>query len=215
MNAPTLPALTETGDGSPLVTVMPEEPVLPLAVEAYHALLKSGVLESSSSVEFLDGFLVPKMVKGPRHERTRRLLRRLLEKMISPEYFVDEQAAFTTTTSEPEPDVVVVRGSIDDFFDRHPTPEELALVVEIADTSLRRDRGWKKRVYARAGLASYWVVNLASDCVEAFSKPSGNSKKAGYAETAVYQRGDSVPVIIAGQAVGQIAVAELLGKPAC
>src|SRR5438045_2309502 len=99
MNASDLDLLEEANERVPLVPVMPEEPVLPLSVEGYHALLKAGIIQDGDPVELLEGFLVPKTTKGPRHERARRLLRRLLEKMISDEFFVDEQGAFTTATS--------------------------------------------------------------------------------------------------------------------
>jgi hypothetical protein len=213
MNAPSLSVLHEAGERLPMIAAMPEEPVLPLSVDAYHALLKAGILPDADSIELLEGFMVPKMGKGPRHERARRVLRRLLERMISQEFFVDEQGAFAATTSEPEPDVLVIRGALDDFADRHASPDELALVAEISDSSVRRDRSWKKRIYARAGIACYWVVNLVTDCVEVFSRPSGDTKKPTYAETAIYHRGDDIPVVIAGKKVGRIAVADILGKP--
>jgi Uma2 family endonuclease len=153
------------------------------------------------------------MTKGPRHELARRRLRRLLEKLISSEFFVDEQGAFTTTTSEPEPDVFVIRGNIDDFTDRHADPSELPLVAEIADSSVRRDSNWKKRIYARAGIASYWIVNLAQDCIEVFSSPSGDTAQPTYAQHVVHKIGDDVPVIIDGTQIGVIAASEILGQP--
>ena len=211
MNAPSFPVLEGGDQRHSLTPVMPEEPVLPLTVEGYHALLKAGVLKDGDPVELLEGFLVPKMTKGPRHERARRVLRRQLEKLISDEFFVDEQGALTATTSEPEPDVFVIRGDIEDYSARHAAPAEIALVAEIADSSVRRDRNWKKRVYARAGIPFYWVVNLIDDCIEVFSQPSGDIPKPTYDNATTYKLDDSVPVIIDGKQVGQIAVAMVLG----
>jgi Putative restriction endonuclease len=213
MNAPSFPSLQEADERLPLVTAMPEEPVLPLSVEAYHALLKAGIIQDGDPVELLEGFLVLKMGRGPKHERARRRLRRLLERIVSDAFFVDEQGAFTTTTSEPEPDVFVIRGTIDDYADRHAAPEELALVVEIADSSVRRDRNWKQRIYARAGIACYWIVNVVDDCVEVFTQPSGPTKKPSFGQTTMYQTGDEIPVVIDGKEIGRIAVAEILGEP--
>src|SRR5690349_5693293 len=115
MNAPTLPL----GRSPRPKAVMPEEPVLPLSVEAYHALLEAGILKDGDPIELLEGFMVFKMPKGKRHEFARRKLRRLLERLISAEFFVDEQGVVTTTDSEPEPDVFVVRGDIDDYLHDH------------------------------------------------------------------------------------------------
>lgn len=131
--------------------------------------------------------------------------------MISAEFFVDEQGAFTSTDSEPEPDVYVIRGDIDDYANRHAGPDELPLVIEIADTSLHRDRNWKKRIYARAGIACYWVVNLIDGCVEVFAEPSGDVKIPTYAKTQVYRPGDDIPVVIDGKEIGRISVASILG----
>lgn len=210
MNAPSFPAIQS--DRLPLVASLPEEPVLPLSVEAYHALLSAGMLQDGDPVELLEGFLVPKMTKGPRHEAARRRLRRLLEKLISAEFFVDEQGALTTATSEPEPDIFVIRGTLEDFEDRHAEPAEVALVVEIADSSVRRDRTWKKRVYGAAGIPCYWVVNLIDDCVEVFTQPTRLIENSGYTATAQFLSGDEIPVVIDGKEIGRIAAAAILGQ---
>jgi hypothetical protein len=70
-----------------MLTAMPDEPVLPLSVEGYHALLKAGVLMDGDPIELLEGFMVPKMTKGQRHEFARRRLRRLLERLIPNDFF--------------------------------------------------------------------------------------------------------------------------------
>jgi Uma2 family endonuclease len=211
MNAPLLPPIpTPLWQQTP---VLPDEPVLPLTVSGYHALLQAGELAHGDPVELLEGFLVRKMTKGPRHERARRKLRRLLEKLISAEFFVDEQGAFTTSDSEPEPDVFVIRGTLDDFEDRHAGPAEIALVAEIAHSSLQRDRIRKKRAYARAGIPVYWVVNLVDDCVDVYSQPSGATKNPTFAQTDVYKSGDEISVVIDGKECGTIAVNALLAGP--
>ena len=211
MNAPLLPHLpTPLWQQTP---TLPEEPVLPLTVDAYHALLKAGVIEDGDPVELLEGFLVRKMTKGPRHELARRRLVRLLNAIISKEFFVDSQGAATLIDSEPEPDVFVIRGNEEDYPDRHAGPSETVLVVEVADSSVGRDRNLKKRVYGRAGVAQYWVVNLVADCVEVYSQPSGATKTPGYGQTDTYRAGDTLPVVIDGKDIGQIAAAAILGQP--
>jgi Uma2 family endonuclease len=69
------------------------------------------------------------------------------------------QLAITTSDSEPEPDLAVVCGSIRDHARRHPAPHEIVLVIEVAASSLTVDRA-KARLYARAGIPAYWIVNL-------------------------------------------------------
>jgi Uma2 family endonuclease len=210
MNAPIIPPEFEIAAHPP--AAMPEEPVIPLTVEGYHALIKAGYFLDGDPYELLEGFVVPKMTKGARHESARRRLRRLLEKLISAEYIVDEQGSMTTSDSEPEPDVFVIRGNLDDFADRHAGPEEVALVAEIADSTLTRDRGTKRRIYARAKMPVYWVVNVRDRIVEVFTDPSGPAARPKYRTDEEFHEGDEVPVMIDGKEIGRISVTAILGQ---
>ena len=91
----------------------------------------------------------------------------------------------------------------------HPTPAEIALVIEIADTTLQYDRTLKLRAYAQAGIAVYWIINLEDQQVEVFANPSGGSSP-GYRARTVYTSGQQAPLIVSGQTVAQVAVASLL-----
>jgi Uma2 family endonuclease len=127
-------------------------------------------------------------------------------------WYVDSQEPITLADSEPEPDVTVIRGETRDYFDRHPGPTDLALVVEVADTTLERDRPVKKRLYARAGLVIYWIINLSELLVEVYTEPSGPAEEPDYRERRDYGVDDSVPVVIEGREVGRIDVRELLPR---
>ena len=108
--------------------------------------------------------------------------------------------------SEPEPDRCVVRGTIRDYEDHHPGPDEIALIVEVADSSLADDRTLATKVYGPAGIPVYWIVNLVDRQVEVYTNPS----PAGYLSTEVFAEGQSVPVVIEGQPLGRIAVSDIL-----
>jgi hypothetical protein len=215
MNAPLFANLAEA-QGTPkrlsLEPVMPEEPVLPLSVEMYHALVASGHLQSGDPIELLEGFLALKMGRGPRHELVRRRLFRRLMALVPAGFFVDSQGAATLIDSEPEPDVFIIRGTEEDYADRHAGPADAVVVIEVSDSSVHRDRNWKKRIYARSGVACYWVVNVVDDYVEVFTEPSGNVKKPTYGKPAVYNLGDAVPLLIDGKEIAQLLVAEILGR---
>ena len=213
MNAPSFPVAQEADYHFPLVPAMPEEPVLPLTVEAYHALLQAGIIQDGDPIELLEGFLVPKMTKGPKHAAVKRRFLRLINPFIPPSCFVDAQEALVAADSEPEPDVYVVHGPEAKYERRHPGPGEVEMVVEISESSLRRDRNVKKRIYARAAIPSYWVINLVGNCIEVFTQPSGNAKKPTYAQTAVYSAADEVPFVIDGKEIGRISAAAILGEP--
>jgi Uma2 family endonuclease len=123
---------------------------------------------------------------------------------------VDTQAPITLEDSEPEPDLVIVRGEPRLYLDRHPGPAELALAVEVADASLLRDQGTKKRIYARAGIAVYWIINLPDRRCEVYTDPVAADGEPDYRQRYDYGPSDAVPLIIDGQAVGSIAVADVL-----
>jgi Uma2 family endonuclease len=110
--------------------------------------------------------------------------------------------------SEPEPDVSVVRGTPRDAPSGHPTTA--ALVVEVADSSLRLDRGPKARVYARAGIADYWIVNLIDRVLEVHREPSGPRPGGQSAYAAVHTLDADAIIAPLAAPPARIAVADLL-----
>ncbi len=206
-----MPTSTPEGLIPPATTMIaPTEPIWRLTVEQYHAMLRTGILTATDSVELLRGLLVPKMPKNPAHRAATRLLQCALEKLTPAGWYVDSQEPITTADSEPEPDAVIVRGDTRQYLDRHPGPQDLALVVEIADTTLERDRTTKKRLYAQARIAVYWIVNLNERQVEVYTVPSGTGDLADYAARQDYSAVDEAPLRIDGQEIGRVAVREIL-----
>lgn len=182
-----------------------------ISVERYHRMVEGGVVTPDDRVELLEGVLVPKMSKSPPHRIANGKTRRVLEAILPPGWYLDTQEPITLDDSEPEPDVVIVRGRTEDYATRHPTPAEIPLVIEIADSSLRRDREDKRRIYARNGIAVYWIVNVADRVIDVFTGPSGpTALTPDYATTATYRPGDAVPVVVAGATVGTVNVNDVL-----
>ena len=85
------------------------------------------------------------------------------------------------------------------------------LVIEVSASSLSRDRGDKARIYARAGIPVYWVVNVVDKQIEVFTQPSGPAEAPAYASRDVYAGGTTVPVVLDGTAVGTVAVSDVMG----
>jgi Uma2 family endonuclease len=189
---------------------VPDEPVWRLSVDQYHAMIRAGILTDDDPVELLEGFLVAKMAKNPPHILAKRLFRRALEQVIPASFFVDEEDPVTTDDSEPEPDVAVFRGTPRDYPDRHPGPQDTALVVEISDSSLGRDRNRKKRIYARASVPVYWIVNLVDRQVEVYTDPTGPADKPDYRQRKDHGPAETVPVVVDGREVGRLTVGDLL-----
>ena len=192
------------------MTAMLSPPALPKQAESSPQDVEHGILTDEDPVELLEGLLVLKMTKHPPHVVSGKLTAITLGRLIPTPCHVATQDAFTATTSAPEPDVSVVRGSPRDYSSRHPLPQDLALVVEVADSSVGRDRGMKRRVYARAGVPAYWIVVLPERAVEVYTDPSGPADAPAYATVRRFADGDAVPVVIDGRDVGTVAVADLL-----
>jgi Uma2 family endonuclease len=200
------PGASSTGRSA----TVPAEPIWRLSVQQYHEMIQGGILSDDDPVELLEGWLVVKMPKNPPHRATTRLTQMGLERVVPAGWYVDAQEPITLEDSEPEPDGTVIRGEPRQYLDRHPGPPDIALVVEIADASLQRDRTTKKRIYAEARIPIYWIVNLLEGQVEVYSDPSGPAESPEYGQRQVYGQSDTIPVVIEGNEVGKIAVRELL-----
>ena len=105
---------------------------------------------------------------------------------------------------------MVVRGHVRDYARKHPQPQDVVLVIEVTDATLRQDRGVKQHLYAQAGIPVYWLINLRANLVEGYSDPTGPTQKPTYRQRQDYGRDDTLPVIIEGQEVGRLVVGELL-----
>ncbi|MGB3263944.1 MAG: Uma2 family endonuclease [Microcoleus sp.] len=192
------------------VAAIPNDLILRLSIEQYHAIIQAGILTDDDSVELLEGWLVFKMPKNPPHRVTTRLVRTALENILPAGWYVDSQEPITLSNSEPEPDIVVVRGDTRQYLDRHPGAEDIALIIEVSDTTLQRDRTVKKRIYARAGIAIYWIVNLVEGLVEVYSQPLVEVEQPDYSQRLDFGRSAVIPIIIEGIEIGAIAVNSLL-----
>jgi Uma2 family endonuclease len=192
------------------VAAIPNDLILRLSIEQYHAMIQAGILTDDDSVELLEGWLVFKMPKNPPHRATTRLVRTALENILPRGWYVDSQEPITLSNSEPEPDIVVVRGDTRQYLDRHPGAEDIALIIEVSDTTLQRDRTVKKRIYARAGIAIYWIVNLVEEQVEVYSQPIVEFEQPDYSQRLDFGRSAVIPVIIEGVEIGAIDVNSLL-----
>lgn len=203
----TTPSVSAVSEQSVAVST---EVIWRFSVDQYHAMIRAGILTEDDPVELLEGWLVTKMPKNPPHRVATRLIRQALESIAPPGWYVDTQEPLTTIDSEPEPDVMVVRGETRHYLDRHPGPEDVALVVEVADSTLQRDRSLKKRLYAAAGISVYWIVNLLDSQIEVYTDPSGPGEQPGYHQQQNYGPIDTVPLMIEDREVGRLTVRDLL-----
>jgi Uma2 family endonuclease len=135
----------------------------------YEQLVEKGFF-LDERLELLDGLLVVREPQGSRHATAILRIGKALARAFGRGYHVRYQMPIALDdTSEPEPDLSVVRGQTTDYRDAHPSAP--VLVVEVADASLARDRRHKGGLYARAGIADYWVVNLVGQVLEVYRQP--------------------------------------------
>lgn len=177
-------------------------------VAEYHEMIAAGILTDGDPVELLEGYLVLKMPKNPPHESAVRKLNARLVRLAPAGWVVSCQGPVTFAESEPEPDFTLARGAEADYDGRHPGPADVGLVVEVADSSLDRDRTDKVRIYARAGIPVYGVVNLVDRRIEVFTDPAGPDPH--YRTTRLFGPGAAVPVELDGGTVGTVPVDQVI-----
>jgi len=136
-----------------------------MTVDEYERLAEAAILDDPR-VELIDGYLVRKLTKKPPHVIAVEGLRDALLALALPGWRVMIQDPVRIPDfDEPEPDIALARGSRKDYRGRHPGPQEIGLIVEVADSSLPTDRGVKLAAYARGGVPRYWIVNLIDGVV--------------------------------------------------
>jgi Uma2 family endonuclease len=200
----------QSGLTPPAPPGIPPDLIWRQSLRQYHEMIRAGILTDDDPVELLEGWLVTKIPKNPAHRAATRLSREALEQATPEAWYAEAQEPITLKASEPEPDVAVVRGDTRQYLDRHPGPRDVPLVLEVADTTLDRDRGLKKRLYAEAGIPVYWILNLLDRQLEVYSEPTGPAEAPDYSRSRVYPAGEMAPVILEGREVGRVSVADLL-----
>jgi len=175
----------------------------------YDQLIDAGIFGPEDRVELLDGLLVAREPQGRRHAVVVVLVRAALEKAFGRAYHVREEKPIALDErSEPEPDVVVVPGTPRDYLDAHPSRP--LLLVEVAETSLAIDRVRKGSLYARAGIADYWVVNLSEELLEVYREPVRPSPGSAWKYDSVRRLGRDAIVTPLAAPRARIRVAALL-----
>jgi Uma2 family endonuclease len=180
-----------------------------LSVHQYERMAEAGILTEDDRVELLSGFLLRKMTKNEPHSAACTETRLAIEKLIPPGWYLRLESPLRVSDyDEPEPDLAIVRGSSRQYvrLGRPPEPGEVALVIEVADASLGRDRGEKLRAYAEGGIPTYWILNLVDRRLEVYTKPQGS----GYTDCQVFGQDEAAPIVIDQNVLGKISVAELL-----
>jgi Uma2 family endonuclease len=160
-------------------------------------------------VELIDGYLVKKMPKKPPHIGAVRSILNAFHCVLPPGWTVwNEDPVRIPDFDEPEPDVAVLRGPEEKYRNRIPDASDVAMIVEVAEATLERDRGEKLIAYARAGIAVYWIVNLVDRQIEVYTNPISGV----FLSRVDFVAGQHGTVVIDGIEVGRIAVSDILPR---
>jgi Uma2 family endonuclease len=178
-------------------------------VEQYDRLVKIGFLTPDDRLELLEGWIVDKMPQDLPHASVTDLSREALEAILPSDWRIRDQKPIALVDSRPEPDLAVVRGPLRRYLDRHPGPVDIAFLIEVADSTVEEDRERKGRIYARARIAVYWILNIPEGIVEVYTQPRAG-RSPSYRRRQDHTRSDVIPVVIEGQEIARIPVRELL-----
>jgi Uma2 family endonuclease len=193
------------------IWVAPGVPRRRYSVDEYHSLIKSGRIDERDRLELLEGWIVDKMPQNAGHALVIERLLLAIARLLPDDWSVRGQSPITTTDSEPEPDLAIIRMRRRGISSSHPRPGDIALVVEVSDSRITEDRTVKSRVYARSMIPSYWIVNLPRRCVEVYSEPAGpDALEPMYQSKTVVPARGHLDVILNGRSIGRIAVKSIL-----
>ncbi|MGK7933625.1 MAG: Uma2 family endonuclease [Microcystaceae cyanobacterium] len=156
-------------------------------IEDYHRMIETGLLDERS-VELIKGEIIEMSPEGAFHCFINDHGVSYLRSLFGQNAVVREAHPITLPNSEPEPDIAIVRPPLSTYKNRHPYPEDIYWLIEIADSTLRKDLTLKKSVYAEVGIAEYWVIDLQNILLNVFQSPKDNDSeiKKNYQEGVIY-----------------------------
>jgi Uma2 family endonuclease len=161
----------------------------PFTVSEYHQMTEAGILTEDDRVELIEGEVVKMAAINSRHAACVNRLDKRLNRWAGKEAIVSVQNPISLGQySEPQPDLALLRPREDFYAQSHPSPKDVLLVVEVADSSAARDRNLKLPLYAQAAIPEVWLVDLSQDLIEIYARPA----KGAYRERRQVKRGESL-----------------------
>lgn len=179
-----------------------------VTLDEYERMCEAGVFEPEARIELIRGEIVDMPPTGPGHLSSVARLHHFFSKQLQERALVWPQGnaiRLPQSNSRPQPDITILSWRDDFYKGKHPTVEDVLLLIEVSESSLKYDRGSKRALYAEAGIAEYWVVNLSGGVVEVYTEPG----EGDYKSVRTVQRGETLP--LPGGIEGSIAVDDVLG----
>jgi Uma2 family endonuclease len=165
-------------------------------LDDYHRLIEIGFFKDGDRIELIRGELFEMAAHGTPHTYTTTHLCRQLDRLLGDDASVRGQVPITLpSASEPEPDVVIAQVHEDDYFSHHPYPEDIVLLIEVADTTLEYDRTVKLSLYAEVNIPHYWIANVKINQMECHSQPYQDQFGSfGYQSRQVILANQTIPI---------------------
>ena len=175
-------------------------------VQEYYRMAQAGILTEDDRVELNEGEIVAIAPIGSRHAACVRRSQEFFTLALGEVALVSVQSPVRLSEhTEPQPDLAILRRRPDFYAAGHPGPDDILLVIEVADTSVEYDRAVKLPLYARSGIPESWLVDLNQEVIEIYRDPS----PSGYRTSWTVHRGERLsPLAIPDR---ELAVADLLG----
>ncbi|MBD2385227.1 Uma2 family endonuclease [Cylindrospermum sp. FACHB-282] len=157
-------------------------------IAEYHRLAELGFFGENDRVELIKGEIIQMAAKGKPHSVCNTRLYRELFKIVAEKATLrGQEPIIISDNSEPEPDLAIVPNHPDDYLANDPSPADILVLIEIADSSLKYDQEVKLPLYAEADISDYWIFNLLNNCLECYSEPYQDSQaKFGYRRKLIF-----------------------------
>ncbi|NJM74373.1 MAG: Uma2 family endonuclease [Scytonema sp. RU_4_4] len=165
-------------------------------ISEYDRLGELGFFSENDRVELINGEIIPMVSKGKPHSVcSTRLFRELFKLVGERGTLRGQEPIIIPDYNEPEPDRVIAQNRDDDYLSAHPSPADILLLIEIADSSLKYDQEVKLPIYAEAGISHYWIFNLVDNCLECYSEYYQDLQgKFGYRRKLIFLSNESVNI---------------------
>ncbi|MEO1430531.1 MAG: Uma2 family endonuclease [Cyanobacteria bacterium J06633_8] len=177
------------------------------SVEQFHKMAESGILNEDDRVELIRGEIIEMAAIGTKHAACVRRLNNVLPKKLGDRAIISVQNPVgLDDSSEPQPDVVLLKPREDFYASAHPQPKDVFLIIEVADSTIKYDREVKIPLYAEEGVVEVWLVDINSECVEVYREPANGV----YQKVDKFNRGKSLII----QAFGDVSISvdDILGN---
>ncbi|GGA27709.1 Uma2 family endonuclease [Okeania sp. KiyG1] len=160
-------------------------------VDQYYQMLEAGILTENERVELIRGEIVKMSPIGIHHSACVKRLNKLFILRLAETVTVGIQDPVKLNdNSEPEPDISLLQQRPDFYRTQHPQPEDVFLLIEVSDTTVKYDQEVKIPLYAENNIAEVWLVNLPQKCLEVYRQPTAN----GYQTVQTFKSGETVTI---------------------